>query len=501
MLPGTWCFPATGPQTPFGMPDMPDMPLLPLLPLSVDLAFRHEGDEDTGGINSSHLDTTIRPHTTMKIKALPDSLTRDMLVDTLNLNGFQRLFDFVYLPANYSTELNFGYALINFQSLEIARQFKHSFDDFEAWPVPAKAPAEVEDVEDKRHQGLDANIQTYRNGAAMHAVIPDIFRPVVFESGMRVPFPKSTARIRPPKGVPAHVWTKWKANAKMEATPNVDREVTMPRPKFVKPKNPLAEPMDPQSIRGLFCAPPHQQVSLPARSWRLAMRSAACLDLPAQRNVGKLRRPELRDRWENAAWRLWVLDLQNAGKRGPMEQQSFLRRKLQRLSSLACLFCGPKTQCSCLSVANAAREALPKVMSVRVGDDARAARASNKKRTLSHESKDEFFRKDVMKDFTPGDDDEDLSRLYSQWSLLNMLAEGESWHRFRFAGYKLWRRLMKEQTAALEEDSRWWPRTPSEAGDDPAWLRPLPLWMQRQGPPPAPVMGQVVFVQPVQFIT
>merc|ERR1712187_1092030 len=48
-------------------------------------------------------------------------------------------------------------------------------------------------------QGLETHCDRYRNSPVMHELVPDEFRPVLFDQGVRIPFPAPTKRIRPPR--------------------------------------------------------------------------------------------------------------------------------------------------------------------------------------------------------------------------------------------------------------------------------------------------------------
>merc|ERR1712150_368570 len=56
------------------------------------------------------------PITTTMLRNIPQRYDRDMLLETLNSTGFGGAFDFVYMPNDFSTGVNLGYAFINFVS-------------------------------------------------------------------------------------------------------------------------------------------------------------------------------------------------------------------------------------------------------------------------------------------------------------------------------------------------------------------------------------------------
>merc|ERR1719181_116213 len=48
-------------------------------------------------------------------------------------------------------------------------------------------------------QGLEENIERYRNSSMLHASVPEEFKPLLFSQGARVPFPPPTRPIRQPR--------------------------------------------------------------------------------------------------------------------------------------------------------------------------------------------------------------------------------------------------------------------------------------------------------------
>merc|ERR1712045_1003585 len=48
-------------------------------------------------------------------------------------------------------------------------------------------------------QGLEEQIERYRNSPLMHPRVSDELRPAVYSRGVRLPFPKPTVSIRPPR--------------------------------------------------------------------------------------------------------------------------------------------------------------------------------------------------------------------------------------------------------------------------------------------------------------
>jgi len=132
--------------------------------------------------------------TTVLLKNIPEEYTREMLVDTLNSEGFAGLFDFVYAPINFGSRTSFGYAFINLLTPEDADQFFTTFESFDKWTVESARRAEV-DWSDR--QGLESLVDRYRNSPLMHAKVPDEAKPIVLKNGIREAFPAPTQTLKP----------------------------------------------------------------------------------------------------------------------------------------------------------------------------------------------------------------------------------------------------------------------------------------------------------------
>lgn len=65
-------------------------------------------------------------------------------------------------------------------------RFVRTFDGFRNWPIKS---LKVCVVQLSKTQGLDANVQRYRNSPGMGDGLPERFRPVLFNGTSRIPFP------------------------------------------------------------------------------------------------------------------------------------------------------------------------------------------------------------------------------------------------------------------------------------------------------------------------
>jgi len=135
--------------------------------------------------------------TTVMLRNLPEQYTRDLIVKLLNAEGFDRLYDFVYMPMNLRTMASFGYVFVNLTSAVVADQCRSVFQGLKRWEVESDRVCDV--LWSAEQQGLSANIERYRNSPVMHEMVPEECKPILFADGARVPFPKPTKRLREPR--------------------------------------------------------------------------------------------------------------------------------------------------------------------------------------------------------------------------------------------------------------------------------------------------------------
>lgn len=128
---------------------------------------------------------------------IPGEYTRASLLELIDKQGFYGLYDLVYVPIDFQTEINHGYAFINFTSIENAEAFRGHFAGFCDWMVPSDRICEI--AWSDALQGIDAHIQRYRDSPMMHESVEDRFRPILFKDGERIPFPAPTRKIRAPR--------------------------------------------------------------------------------------------------------------------------------------------------------------------------------------------------------------------------------------------------------------------------------------------------------------
>jgi hypothetical protein len=137
--------------------------------------------------------------TTVMLRNVPVSYTRDELLATLEAGGFQGRFDFVYLPVDFTRNIGLGYALICLASPFDAELLLRHFDGFDRWGRPEHGTTPCEASWSEPRQGMEEHIERYRNSPVMHKSVPEEYKPVIFVNGNRVPFPAPTKAIRAPR--------------------------------------------------------------------------------------------------------------------------------------------------------------------------------------------------------------------------------------------------------------------------------------------------------------
>lgn len=135
--------------------------------------------------------------TTVMLRNVPETFTRDMLTKMLDREGFHGRYDFVYMPMNFRTKSSFGYAFVNMVEHADAVRIHKQFEGFHRWGVESEKICEVSWSD--MHQGLVAHIDRYRNSPVMHESVPDQYKPATFAFGARVAFPSPTKKLRGPR--------------------------------------------------------------------------------------------------------------------------------------------------------------------------------------------------------------------------------------------------------------------------------------------------------------
>lgn len=153
-------------------------------------------------LESSPCTLPVDERTTVMLRNIPNNYTRQFFIELLDAEGFACQYDFIYLPTDFKSRANLGYAFVNLTFPAAAQRFMKTFNGFSNWILPSKKVCSVS--WSGPHQGLQAHLERYRNSTVMHQAVPDAYKPVVFQDGVRVPFPAPTKRLREPRIRPSH---------------------------------------------------------------------------------------------------------------------------------------------------------------------------------------------------------------------------------------------------------------------------------------------------------
>jgi len=115
--------------------------------------------------------------TTVMLRNIPNRYTAEELIAEMLAQGFDGGFDFFYLPVDFNTKRNKGYAFINFQHAGLAIDFRDAFDGIRLLRYSTQKILEVTPA---LTQGFDSNVNQYMRKDAQRITNP-WFRPMIFE--------------------------------------------------------------------------------------------------------------------------------------------------------------------------------------------------------------------------------------------------------------------------------------------------------------------------------
>jgi len=147
----------------------------------------------TGAIASQSAQSEL---TTLMLRNIPNDYTRSMLLDLLDSMGLFDKYDFVYLPIDFGKMAGLGYAFVNFVWHADAEMARHTLQGFNQWKIQSQKVCAV--VWGQPLQGFEAHVERYRSSPVMHKDVPDEYKPIILQGGVRVPFPQPTKRVRHP---------------------------------------------------------------------------------------------------------------------------------------------------------------------------------------------------------------------------------------------------------------------------------------------------------------
>lgn len=129
--------------------------------------------------------------TTVMLRNIPVTYDRNMLLTDLDSRGFRGAYDFFYLPIDFQTGNNIGYAFVNLVSEAEVARFRTTYQGLQ---LSADRSNKICAVCDAQKQGLHQNVEHYRNSPVMG--MEEQYHPMVFENGVRRPFPGPTRPLK-----------------------------------------------------------------------------------------------------------------------------------------------------------------------------------------------------------------------------------------------------------------------------------------------------------------
>jgi len=154
------------------------------------------------------LATPYSGRTTLMLRNIPNRFTRDELVKVISLKmGIAGSFDFFYLPTDFRSKCNFGYAFINLSRGVYVDKFFGLFNgvNLNGFVGDGGRDRKICQVTFARVQGLEANVRRLLNSPIMGAANVlgasqeeiDASMPILFDSvsGEPIPLPKPNAEV------------------------------------------------------------------------------------------------------------------------------------------------------------------------------------------------------------------------------------------------------------------------------------------------------------------
>jgi len=143
-------------------------------PTAADATVGMDGNKDSEGIAAAA--DWPETATTVMLRNIPNRYTVEELIAEMLAAGFEASFDFFYLPIDFNTKRNRGYAFINFRAPSDAQKFVATFH---RQRLTRYATQKILEVSPALTQGLDANIAQFVKKDAQRIQNP-WFRPMIF---------------------------------------------------------------------------------------------------------------------------------------------------------------------------------------------------------------------------------------------------------------------------------------------------------------------------------
>ena len=150
------------------------------MPLSR-LRRRKEADEVRSPTTTASPTAATGPVTTVMVRNIPTRYTSLSLIDVLKEHGFDKTFDFMYLPMDFRTKKNVGYAFVNFISAEYVSKFTTVFQGMQ---LKASTSQKCLEIVPSRRQGFIDNIGVFGASELLTSTNQQAhFKPLVMVDG------------------------------------------------------------------------------------------------------------------------------------------------------------------------------------------------------------------------------------------------------------------------------------------------------------------------------
>ena len=115
--------------------------------------------------------------TTLMVRNIPTRFTSLTLADILKEYGFDKTFDFFYLPMDFKTKKNCGYAFINFVNRQNAIRF---ITTFQGMQLKASTSLKSLNIIPSKRQGFWDNISVFESSDLLSSTAhASFFKPLV----------------------------------------------------------------------------------------------------------------------------------------------------------------------------------------------------------------------------------------------------------------------------------------------------------------------------------
>lgn len=123
--------------------------------------------------------------TTVMVRNIPTRYTSLGLIEVLKDHGFDKTFDFIYLPMDWRTRKNCGYAFLNFINSEYVEKFMSQFQGLQ---LKANTSQKTLEIIPSRRQGFFENIGVFGASELLTSNVQQPhFKPLVMVHGELVP--------------------------------------------------------------------------------------------------------------------------------------------------------------------------------------------------------------------------------------------------------------------------------------------------------------------------